>query len=354
MEDRHARSGLKGFCRTCSRCPVERKILEAREDLFQYERELKTPRMTPLQRLREDVARYQEELEWAIDPWKRSFWEEKLAKTQEDLAWYGWDLEPLEIQRQWDGDNDEEEGGQEVEASTDTDGKDPLSTGLEHDTIDDKKEGGGYGQGERSESAGEFIERSLRSFRRVRESGDVVFGFRPPVQSGSSEAARAFQRELTALGVPCELVNGEVEWNLNGTTKTRQFPEAATYPGKIVFINGTTRILPKDGAGHEAYHFWKYSKARRVYTDIIRDNLLFSSEAFQNYYHKIAQAYFGEDIDIFDRKLFDKLMEEIGAYISGHIYEGRNDVQLRMMLRDYDAVKEAWQTFIKEVTKEAR
>ena len=75
---------------------VERKILEAREDLFQYERELKTPRMTPLQRLREDVARYQEELEWAIDPWKRSFWEEKLAEARTDLARYGWDLEPIQ------------------------------------------------------------------------------------------------------------------------------------------------------------------------------------------------------------------------------------------------------------------
>ena len=99
---------------------VERKILEAREDLFQYERELKTPRMTPLQRLREDVARYQEELEWAIDPWKRSFWEEKLTEARADLARYGWDLEPMEMQKDVN-DHGEEGERQDPEGDAESD-----------------------------------------------------------------------------------------------------------------------------------------------------------------------------------------------------------------------------------------
>ena len=76
---------------------VERKILEAREDLFQYERELTKPGMTEIQKRREDLARYEEELEWTtdpwdltIDPWERSFWEEMIARARADLKRYGY------------------------------------------------------------------------------------------------------------------------------------------------------------------------------------------------------------------------------------------------------------------------
>lgn len=198
----------------------------------------------------------------------------------------------------------------------------------------------------RAESSGRFVERSRKALRGVRESGDVRFGFRRPVESGISGPARAFWEELTALGIPCELTDGEVEWNRDDLTRSRRIEEAAAFAGKMVFINGETTIAPRSAAGHEAYHFWKDSRARLAFSSVLQDNLLFSSEAFLDYQNTIAQKYFGGEVDLSSRKNLDKFMEELFAYLSGDLHEGTNEARLREMFRDYDAVKAAWEAFV--------
>ncbi len=75
---------------------LAREILEAREDLAQYGRD---PAVPEVQRLQEDLARYEEELEWSLDPAERSFWEEKIRQARTALEEYG--LEDLgQIQEQ--------------------------------------------------------------------------------------------------------------------------------------------------------------------------------------------------------------------------------------------------------------
>ena len=75
--------------------------------------------------------------------------------------------------------------------------------------------------------------------------------------------------------------------------------EAATLQG-MVFISNETTIPPLDTAGHEAYHAWKGTSARTDYTDTVRENLDYGSREFLTYQQKIAEAYFGGDVDVSD------------------------------------------------------
>ncbi len=62
---------------------LRREILEAREELAQYGRD---PSVPPGQRLQEDLARYEEELVWSLDPKDRLFWEEKIQQAQAEQS----------------------------------------------------------------------------------------------------------------------------------------------------------------------------------------------------------------------------------------------------------------------------
>lgn len=112
---------------------------------------------------------------------------------------------------------------------------------------------------------------------------------------------------------------------------------------KLVAINEHFSMDPKNAAGHEAFHFWEGSNARQEFEEILRSNLIFTSEAFQDYQSLITQDYFGEEVSLDAAEDFGRLMEEISAYIAGDLHSGAHEAELRAMLRDYDAVKAAWE-----------
>lgn len=87
--------------------------------------------------------------------------------------------------------------------------------------------------------------------------------------------AESIQKELTTLGVPSFLTDGTVEWNRDGLTRTHSIEEATAYIGEGVFINGSTTLPPRNVAGHEAYHYWKRTKARKAFDEVLHDNLMF-------------------------------------------------------------------------------
>ena len=106
-------------------------------------------------------------------------------------------------------------------------------------------------------------------------------------------------------------------------------------------------MSPKEISGHEAFHLWENGAGREEYAEILRDNLVYSSERFIRFQSEIAQRYMHGEIDIMDDSEFDALAEEIFAYISGQIHDGGYDMQLRQMFRNYDAVKAAWYELIR-------
>ena len=135
-------------------------------------------------------------------------------------------------------------------------------------------------------------------------------------------------------------------WNRDGVTGTREVKQAVTVGRARIFINNAATISPRNIAGHEAFHLWRSGTGRDAYIETVEDNLLFTSEAFREYQSAIAEAYLGGEADLNNDAQMEKLREELFAYISGDIHEGVYDDFLRTMLRDFDAVKAAWNELV--------
>lgn len=195
----------------------------------------------------------------------------------------------------------------------------------------------------REESRDNFLRRASGEGYGILEGDTIAYGYRSNKSVlGDETGARQIQKELGALGVNCEITDGTVLWNLNGISGVREIKEAVTVDGKTILINKNTDMPAKQVAGHEAFHLWKRSAAREAYIDAVEDNLDYTSPAFQQYQSAISQAYLGGDADLSNAAQYNKLREELLAYISGDIHEGTNDEFLRPMFRNYDAVKAAW------------
>lgn len=209
------------------------------------------------------------------------------------------------------------------------------------------KEEQDYGRA-REESREEFRRRwgqgSGRGFTVV-ERGPYACAYRGVARV--QESAAGVRQSLQRWGIDSAVVEGPVYVNKDGITTVRPVREAATLQG-MVFISNETTIPPLDTAGHEAYHAWKGTSARTDYTDTVRENLDYGSREFLTYQQKIAEAYFGGDVDVSDVAQLRKFEEELFAYISGHLNSGDYESALRAMFRDYDAVKAAWEALARE------
>lgn len=193
----------------------------------------------------------------------------------------------------------------------------------------------------RPEGRREFLERSLRSLSGSFESGDVAFGFRT-AHAQPQQIALGIRQALTDLGVPCEIIDGHVEINLDGYTQVQSVMQTACAKGKLVFIGPEVFGHPMNAAGHEAFHFWRGSNERIRFEEMLRDQIIFTSDAFMRLQQTVSEDYFGGEVFLSDELQTNNLMEEILAFISGNLHSGEHEAELRSMLRDYDAVKSAW------------
>ena len=207
----------------------------------------------------------------------------------------------------------------------------------------------------REETRGAFLRRAAGAGYAVYEGETAAYGFRragQPDDGGNhgeiTQEAQDTQRELTALGVSADIVDGPILRNRNGVTEERAVTQAVTVDRSHIFISKDTTLSPRNIAGHEAFHLWKSGTGRDSYIEILEDNLLFSSEAFREYQTPIAEAYLGGEADLANDAQMDKMREEIFAYISGDIHEGTNETLLRPMFRDFDAVRAAWEQLVEE------
>lgn len=187
-----------------------------------------------------------------------------------------------------------------------------------------------------------FERRSRQEGYSIYEGSRITYGYRTVQGSTAQENARAVQKEVKALGIDADIIDGPILWNVEGITTQREISQAATAGGERIFINNMVDMDPRNVAGHEAFHLWKNGVGRDSFIETVEDNLLFASQEFQTYQSQIANDYLGEDADLTDPKQVAKLMEELFAFISGDVHQGTNDEYLRPMFRDYDAVKRAW------------
>ena len=166
------------------------------------------------------------------------------------------------------------------------------------------KEDGDHGR-TREETRGAFLRRAAGAGYAVYEGETAAYGFRragQPHDGGNhgeiTQEAQDTQRELTALGVSADIVDGPILRNRNGVTEERAVTQAVTVDRSHIFISKDTTLSPRNIAGHEAFHLWKNGTGRDSYIEILEDNLLFSSEAFREYQTPIAEAYLGGEADL--------------------------------------------------------
>lgn len=196
------------------------------------------------------------------------------------------------------------------------------------------------------ETREDFKRRSAAEGYSVYEGKTAAYGYRNVRGRSAQGNARQVQEEVKKLGIDAEIIDGQLLWNRNGITGTREVQQAVTVERARIFINNAATISPRNIAGHEAFHLWRSGTGRDAYIETVEDNLLFTSEAFREYQSTVAEAYLGGEADLSDPKQEAILTEELFAYISGDIHEGVYDDFLRPMFRDFDAVKAAWNELV--------
>ena len=135
---------------------------------------------------------------------------------------------------------------------------------------------------------------------------------------------------------------GPVEINRNGKTLRRTITEAANLFRDLLVINAELTTDPVDTAGHEAFHMWAETEAGQRFDSAVTDQLNWGSEALTSRLTWLEERYPS-----------DHIKEELVAYVAGWLHAGNNESELRAILRDYDAVKAAWEALVEENRGEA-
>ena len=182
-----------------------------------------------------------------------------------------------------------------------------------------------------------FAERNERRGWKTQTFGETAIAYVPVSRAEAGGIAEGIQRELNELGIRSFYHDG-LQANIDGTTKDMK-GEAHTIPGHVVGINARTTKNVKEVAGHEAFHYWMATRGEfeNILADNIQDyapeTILFMAETVMQY----------EENGHIDNAL---LHEEFRARIAGMLHADRRTAGLRKMLRDYDAVKAAWNDLV--------
>ena len=198
----------------------------------------------------------------------------------------------------------------------------------------------------REESREDFDRRTSEEVLRKGQKGRLAYAYRPYLGT-PSQNAQAAREGLKKIGIPV-FIYEKLETNKRGITTDHKASGAAAIPGVGVFIPFDTTVDSMEIVGHEGFHFLGASKTRTSYLLKLVDNIDFASAEFIAYQTKYVQEkYFEEEVGTEDEG-FDLLAEEIFAYITGDIHNGDPDGEVHKFIRDYDAVKSAWDDLIKK------
>ena len=211
--------------------------------------------------------------------------------------------------------------------------------GLGYDNTVNEAKGGDISNEGREETREAFHRRAHEKVYTVRERGKIACGYHPA--ANKTERAGRTEKALQELGIQV-IVHDGLEINADGKTRLIQ-GDATSVGGDAIYVRNSMETDPMETTGHEAYHFWKHTDARTAYEEIVAGNIDFASDAFMDFLKKVEDAYFEEEVGIDDDGA-DKLVEEIFAYITGLIHSGNGESIVRPFLRDYAAVKAAWDT----------
>ena len=203
----------------------------------------------------------------------------------------------------------------------------------------------------REETREDFHRRAVQEGCTVNDRGEIAYAFRPVADWNLGESIRSAERNLRKKGIQvivCDLF----EVNRDGITTQKK--DAITAAGEAVYLHTAMETDPIETAEHEAYHFWKHTQARMAYFAELYKNFDFDSPAAIDLLGKIEKAYIESkkanvetDVEV-DSDESVKLIEEAFAYVTGFAASGDQLGIARKILRDFDAVKAAWDDLVKK------
>lgn len=205
--------------------------------------------------------------------------------------------------------------------------------------------------GRREETREDFHRRAVQEGCTVNDRGEIAYAFRPIADWNLSENIRITKRNLREKGIQvivCDL------FEVNRNSITTQRMNAISVAGEAVYLHTAMETDPIETAEHEAYHFWKHTQARMDYFAELYKNFDFDSPAAIDLIGKIEKAYIESqkadvEIDVeVDSDESVKLIEEVFAYVTGFAASGDQLGIAHKILRDFDAVKAAWDDLIKK------
>ncbi len=145
---------------------------------------------------------------------------------------------------------------------------------------------------EQKETRADFLRRAAGRGYEVKNGNKTLsYGYKAVRRGSAKENARQVQKELKALGIDADIIEGDVLWNRDGVTHTKVVKQATTVDNSHILISNNVDIDARNVAGHEAFHLWGNSAAKEDFIDTVQSNLRFSSQAFIKYQEEIASAY---------------------------------------------------------------
>lgn len=195
-----------------------------------------------------------------------------------------------------------------------------------------------------TERRSRFYERMSQAGAETQQYEGIVYGYRSVSLNQASDYAQNAAKELTNLGVKDYFIfDGEVQVNHAGVTAGNSAIGVTLRNGSVGINNtGEGSIAEaKNTAAHEAVHHKVDLKSTEMisYQHIMMRNIDSKSPTFRVYYNAINIGYFDGKFDSTNSAQVNKFVNELSAYVGGHIYSGVMDPSA--MFKDYKAVQTA-------------
>ena len=195
-----------------------------------------------------------------------------------------------------------------------------------------------------TERRSRFYERMSQAGAETQQYEGIVYGYRSVSLNQASDYAQNAAKELTNLGIKDYFIfDGEVQVNHAGVTAGNS-AIGVTLRNGSVGINNTGEgsvAEAKNTAAHEAVHHKVDLKSTEMisYQHVMMRNIDSKSPTFRAYYNAINIGYFDGKFDSTNSAQVNKFVNELSAYVGGHIYSGVMDPSA--MFKDYKAVQTA-------------
>ena len=189
----------------------------------------------------------------------------------------------------------------------------------------------------------------LSNVRTTKTVGNTAYTYQSVNSENYSDKARETKSYLDRWGIENDVFDGEVSALRDGETKTPH-GEGIALGSESVLIHNNTNQNPKEMASHEAFHLLLHRNIPEAvqYYQSISDNIVVSSDNFNDFCKRLNEYYFDGQLDYTNKKHKDKFYEEMSAYVGGMLYSGNTEMidYFSSMFDNWDEIVNNWNQVI--------